>query len=206
MKVHAVEQNGDVWMALRAGKPTASEFSKLITSTGEPSKSMKAYAEELGGELYAGRPLDTWNGNKYTEYGHDTEDEGVASYELLKGVETEKVGFITDDLEQYGCSPDRLVGDDGLLEMKCLPKKHIAALRYWAKHKKCPPDYVQQTQGQMFITGRQWCDLCFYRPELPTLVIRVTPDEKIITGLRAQLAACIAERNLVYRFLQEFSA
>lgn len=206
MIIHNVEQNSDEWLLLRAGKPTASEFSRLITSTGEPSKSMPAYAEELGGELYSGRQFESWKGNEYTQNGHDTEDEGVSAYELLTGAETEKVGFITDDMAQYGCSPDRLVGDDGLLEMKCLPKKHIGVLRYWAKNKRMPPDYVQQVQGQLFITGRSWCDLCFYRPELPTLIIRVEPDEKVITGLQSQISACIAERNLVYRFLQEFAA
>lgn len=206
MKIHDVEQNSDEWLALRAGKPTASEFSKLITSTGTPSKSMVAYAEQLGGELYAGRPLDTWDGNKYTQNGHDTEDEGVASYELQTGSETARVGFITDDLEQYGCSPDRLVGEDGLLEMKCLPKKHLSVLKYWAKHKTCPPDFVQQTQGQLYVTGRKYCDLCFYRPELPMLIIRIVPDTGIVAGLEKQLMACLAERDATLKFLQEFEA
>ena len=117
MIIHNLEQGTDEWLALRAGKPTASEFSKLITSTGDTSKSMKAYAEQLGGEMYAGQPLDTWEGNKYTDRGLEIEDEAVSWYEMMNGIDTEKVGFVTDDDSQYGCSPDRLVGDNGLLEM-----------------------------------------------------------------------------------------
>lgn len=204
MIVHDCLQNTPEWLALRAGLPTASEFSKLITSTGEPSKSMPAYAEELAGELYAGKPLDTWNGNQYTEYGHETEDEARAAYELRTGRETSQVGFITDDLKQYGCSPDAVTEDGGGLEIKCLPKKHIPVLRYWKKHGKCPTDFVAQTQGQIFVAGFKYVDLFFYRPELPQLVIRIEPIAKIQAALKTQLAACIAERNLVLNFLKEF--
>lgn len=197
MIIHDIEQNTDEWMALRAGKPTASEFSKLITSTGTPSKSMEAYAEQLAGELFAKEPLDRWEGNKYTDRGHEVEDEAVLAYELLTGQDTSKVGFITDTLQQYGCSPDRLVGDRGMLEIKCLPKLHIKAIRYWKKFGRIPTDYVQQTQGQMMIAERDWCDLFFYHAKLPKVIIRCTPDEKIVIPLKSQLRACIIERNLV---------
>lgn len=204
MIIHDVAQNSDEWLALRAGKPTASEFSKLITSTGAPSKSMKAYAEQLAGELFAGRPLDTWEGNKFTDRGHEVEDEAVLAYELMAGVDTTPVGFVTDDLEQYGCSPDRFIGDDGLLEIKCLPKAHIEAIRYYKKHKKIPTKFVPQTQGQIVVAERKWCDLFFYHADLPKVIIRVVPDEKVVAGLKAQLIACIAERNLVHKELKEF--
>lgn len=204
MIVHDLEQNSDAWLALRAGIPTASAFSKLITSTGTPSKSMPAYAQELAGELYAGKPLNLWEGNGYTERGHELEDEARSSYELLTGSEVEQAGFVTNDIETYGCSPDGLVGDDGLLEIKCLPKKHISMLLYWNKHAKCPPDFIQQVQGQMFITERNWCDLYFYQPDLPDLRIRVEPDAKIVEGLQAQLAACLEERDRVLSILEVF--
>ena len=159
MKIHDVEQNTPEWEVLRAGKPTASCFDSLVTSTGAPSKSMQGYAIELAGEMYAGRPLDTWNGNKYTDYGHEIEDEARLAYEMRTGNTVEQVGFITDDLELYGCSPDGLVGDDGMAEIKCLPKKHIPSLLYWKKHGKAPPERIAQTQGQIMIAERKWCDL-----------------------------------------------
>ena len=203
MIVHEVEQNTDEWMTLRAGKPTASCFSKLITSTGAASKSMPAYAETLGGELYAGKPLDAWEGNKFTERGHETEPEAVLAYEMMKDTDTQQVGFVTDDLMQYGCSPDRIVGDDGLLEIKCLPKLHIESLRYINKNDRIPTKFVAQCQGQLFITERKWCDLFFYHADLPTKIVRVYPDEKIFAGLKSQLSACIAERNIVFNELKE---
>ena len=204
MIIHDVAQNTDEWLALRAGKPTASEFSKLITSTGAASKSMKAYAEQLGGELFAGKPLDAWEGNIYTERGHEVEEEARLYYSMLTGQETQQVGFITDDLQQYGCSPDDFVGSDGMLEIKCLPKLHIEAIRYCKKNGKIPTKFVQQTQGQMLIAEREWCDLLFYHADLPKVIMRVTPDEKVVTGLKAQLLACIAERNLVLKELNSF--
>jgi len=202
--IHNVEQNTPEWESLRAGKPTGSEFSRLITSTGEPSKSMKGYAEELAAELYAGKPLNTWDGNKYTDYGHEIEDEAACAYEMRTGVAVESIGFVTDDMEQYGCSPDRMTEDGGGLEIKCLPKKHVSVLLYWKKNGKAPPDYRQQTQGQLFITGWKYIDLYFYRPELPSLVVRQIPDPAIFAAIEKQLAAVIAERNLILKTLKEF--
>jgi hypothetical protein len=203
MIVHDVDQNTSDWFALRAGKPTASCFSKLITSTGGASKSMLVYAEQLGGELFAGKPLDAWEGNIYTERGHEVEPEAVLAYEMMQDVDTQQVGFITDDLAQYGCSPDREVGKPGLLEIKCLPKLHIEALRYINKNGRIPTKFVAQVQGQLFITGKEWADLFFYHADLPTKIVRVYPDQKIVDGLKAQLLSCIAERNLVFNELKE---
>lgn len=202
MIVHDVEQGSEEWHGLRAGMPTASEFSKLITSTGEPSKSMLAYAQKLAGDTYAGKDIDAWEGNKYTERGHEIEHEARLAY-AMRGKEIDEVGFCTDDQVLWGCSPDGMVeGEMGLLEIKCLPKKHIGVLLYWDKHKKTPPDYIAQTQGQMLITGAEWCDLMFYHPELPSLVIRQEPDKKIQQGLIDQRDACLEERERVLKILE----
>ena len=204
MIIHDCDQNTDEWLVLRAGKPTASEFSKLVTSKGDPSKSMGKYAIELAGELYAGRPLDTWNGNKYTEYGHEIEDEARLAYEMRTGNTVDQVGFITDDDQRWGCSPDGMIGGCGLVEIKCLPKEHIPSLLYWKKNGRIPPERIAQIQGQLFITEREWCDLVFYRPGLPMLIVRITPDKDFIDSLESQLLACIAERDAVLEQLKEF--
>jgi len=204
MIIHEVEQGTDDWFLLRAGKPTASRFKSLVTSSGKESKSMVLYAQELAGEMYAGHQLDTWNGNSYTDYGKETEAEARAAYEMRTGLTVKETGFITDDMGLWGCSPDGLIDDDGMIEIKCLPKNHIPALLYWKKNGKPPPDYIAQVQGQLFIAERQWCDLTFYRPELPMLIVRLKRDESFISGLRDQLVACIAERNNVLEILKEF--
>ena len=198
MIIHNVEQGTPEWFALRAGMPTASEFSKIVTSVGEASKSMQGYAITLAGEMYAGKPLDVWEGNSHTERGKVLEEEASKMYAFLHDVEPAQVGFVTTDDALSGCSPDRFIGDDGLTEIKCLKaENHIKAIMYYKKHKKCPPDYVQQTQGQMFMCERAWCDLFFYHPDLPRLTIRVERDDKFINCLKDHIGKVIIERDRI---------
>lgn len=206
MRIHNCEQCSEEWYALRAGKPTASEFSRLITSKGEPSKSLNGYAMELAGELYAGRPLDSWMGNKYTERGKEIEEEARLAYEMRYSVDVQQVGFVTDDAGTFGASPDGLVGRDGAVEFKCLPKKHIECLLYYRKHGRCPPDFVQQTQGEIFVCEREWVDLVFYQPGLPMLVLRQHRDENLIESLTKHLALCLTERDRVLEELRQLEA
>lgn len=203
MRIHDVEQGSDEWFALRSGKPTASEFSKLITSTGEPSKSLSGYAITLAGELYAGKHLDAWEGNAYTDRGKLLEDDARKMYAFLHDVEPVQVGFVTDDALLYGCSPDSFIGDDGMTEIKCLKaENHIKAILYYKKHKKCPPDYVQQTQGQIMVCEREWCDLFFYHPELPRLTIRQHRDDAIAVALKGAIATVLTERDIIIEQLR----
>lgn len=204
MIIHDVEQNSPEWLLLRSGMPTASEASKLVTSTGQPSKSMKEYAKKLAQDMYAGKPVDAWEGNKYTERGHEIEEQALAAYEFRTELEVTKVGFCTDDHQRYGASPDGFVGDDGLVEAKCLPKLHVDALLYYHKHNKCPPGRIPQTQFQMMVCEKEWCDVWFYHPDLPKLVIRQYPDPEIVRGLKIQIAACLAERDRILSILKEF--
>ena len=157
--VHDVEQGSDAWRKLRAGVPSASCFDKIITSTGAESKQRAGYAKTLAAELYSGSPLDdAWTGNKWTERGKELEDEAVRWYEFDQDVKTERVGFVTTDDGSAGCSPDRFVGTHGLLEIKCLKSEnHVDAIMYFRKHGAPPTDYIQQTQGQLMVTGRQVC-------------------------------------------------
>jgi putative phage-type endonuclease len=188
MVIHGVEQGTDEWFSLRAGMPTASNFSKLVTSKGEPSKSLPTYANLLAAELYAQKPLNDFEGNQWTERGHELEDLARTRYEFQHDIDVDQVGFITDDNKLHGCSPDGLVGERGLIEIKCLKtENHVKAILYYQNYGRTPPDYIQQTQGQMFICERDWCDLVFYHPELPMLIIRQEQDAKIISALTLQL-------------------
>ena len=150
MRIYEAEQRSPEWYVLRLGKPTASEFGKLVTSKGELSKSLDGYALTLAAELYAGAPVDAWEGNAWTERGRELEDKALAFYAFMQDREIRRVGFVTDDSGMYGCSPDALVENDGLAEVKCLKaENHIRAILYAQKHGRCPPDYMQQAQGQM---------------------------------------------------------
>lgn len=203
MIAHACEQNSPEWLSLRAGMPTASSFSKVVTSTGAESKGLGGYALTLAAETYAGGPVDAWGGNSYTERGHELEAEAIARYEFDRDVTVERVGFVTDDDATCGCSPDALVGERGLIEIKCLKaENHILAILYHQKHRSSPPDYVQQTQGQLLITGRAWCDLVFYHPSLPLLVVRQRPDDAVRAGLRGGIKKVIGERDRIVSALR----
>lgn len=199
---HDVEQGTDEWFALRAGVPTASEFSKLVTGTGKASTQVDAYAHQLAAERFAGEPLDRWEGNQWTERGHEMEDRARAWYEnTFPDRSITCVGFITDGLA--GCSPDSLVDDDGLLEIKCLKaSSHVGVIMYYERMKKLKPDYVPQTQGQIMIAARAWCDILFWHPDLPPLLLRQRPDDSFHSMLAAQLVKCIEVRDNALEVLQ----
>lgn len=203
MIIHDVAQNEPEWLQLRAGMPTASNFAKLITSKGEPSKSLPTYANLLAAELFAQKPLNDFEGNQWTERGHELEEDARSQYEFLNDCDVQQVGFVTDDEKSFGCSPDGLVNDDGMTEIKCLKtENHVEAILYFEKHKKCPPKYVPQTQGQIHVCQRKWCDLIFFHPDLPTLTIRQEPDEEVIGGLISQLHRVREVRDLVLETLR----
>lgn len=207
MIIHDLEQRSPEWYKLRSGIPTASEFSKLVTSKGEPSKSLEGYAVTLANEAFVGMPVDAWEGNAWTERGRELEEEALRLYMFAYDVEVAECGFVTTDDGLAGCSPDGLVGNDGMVEVKCLKgENHTKTIMYYQKHGRCPTDYVQQTQGQMLICERKWCDLIFMHPQLPMLTIRQTPDEKVWDGLNKGIFDVIAERDRVLAALRRAQA
>ncbi len=197
-----IEQNTDAWYSLRSGIPTASAFSKLVTGTGKDSSSIAEYARTLAAEKYAGKPLDSWEGNKYTERGHEMEPDAVDEYELVNGLSVSETGFVTSDDGSYGGSPDRLVGDNGVLEVKSLiAHRHIAALQYIDQHQNIPPDYRSQVQGEILVCERDWCDLMFFHPNLPSRIFRVVKDDVFQTKLKKRIKEALKIRDEILTFL-----
>lgn len=184
MKIHNIQQGSLEWLELRKGIPTTSEFSKIITPTGKLSSQAKGYQNLLLAELFVKNEEEGFQGNYYTERGSKLEVEAIKAYELLKDVETTKVGFITNDEGTIGCSPDSLVGDDGLLEIKC-PMGSKQVDNFFEN--KIDSSYIPQVQGQLLVTGRKWVDWFSYHPELPEVVIRIERDEEYIERLSLAL-------------------
>lgn len=205
MLVHDVEQGTDAWHALRAGMPTASEAKKIITASGTESAQLDGYAVDLARDKHARRPMLLWGGNKWTDRGKELEPEAADMYSMMNDVDVDLVGFCTDDEQTFGCSPDRLVGTEGLLEIKCLPKNHVPCLLYWQKNQKCPPDYYPQVQFQLMVTEREWCDLYFYQPGLPDLVIRIEPIQEYQDKLMLQVGRVLEERARILEILEAYS-
>ncbi len=188
MKIHTVTQGSSAWLALRMGKPTASSFDKILTPTGKVSASQDGYLQSLIAELIMGHPADGFVSSAM-ERGKEMEAEAVSFYEFQNDVQTVPVGFITNDEETIGVSPDRLSGDDGLLEIKCpSPQQHVEYLLWNNVHKA----YYPQLQGQLWIAERKWVDICSYHPEMPPAIVRVQRDEEFIAKLSGEVGKFVA--------------
>lgn len=185
---HDVQQNSDEWHRLRLGIPTSSAFKSIVTPKGKLSASADRYMHWLLAEWAVGIPLDSYE-SEFMQRGHELEDLAVKSYEFERGCDTEAVGFITTDDGMIGSSPDRLVGADGLLEIKCpAPQTHIGYML--ARH--IDGDYYPQVQGELLISGRKWVDIQSFHPGLPTVIIRVERDEKYLAILDEALREFVA--------------
>ena len=179
MRVNNHTQGSDEWLQSRLGKPTASNFGKLITPTGKPSASAEGYINELIAQRITGE-LPEFYTNSAMERGNELEPAAKALYEFTYGVEVSEVGLCLHDEFECGASPDGLVGDDGGLEIKCpLPHNHIAYLRAG----EAPGKYIPQIQGCLWITGREWWDFMSYHPAMEDLIVRVYRDDEYIKKL-----------------------
>ena len=204
MIIHDVKQGSEAWHSLRAGKPTSSVFSKLITSAGVESKQIEEYAIDLAIELLNGEAIQDFTGNKHTRRGHEYEPEACADYEMSNQVAVDHVGFITDSLQRYGCSPDGLVGKDGGLEIKCKSdKEHYKMLKKYDIDGATPASHIAQPQGCMFVTKRKWWDLHLYHPKMRSVTIRQYPDLLYFKTVRKQLRIIEAKRNEILQYMRK---
>jgi hypothetical protein len=190
MKIFSTQQGSDEWAWLRAGIPTASNFDKIITAGGAVSKQAEKYLQELLAERMMGHPVDDIK-TSWMERGNMVEAEAVAFYEMQRDCDTEKVGFITNDAETWGASPDRLVGKDGLLEIKCpSPSVHVG---YLMQSGSAYQEYRVQVQGQLWVAERQWSDILSFHPEMPMALHRIERDEKFIEKMAVLVEAFAGE-------------
>ena len=199
MICHEVEQGTTPWLELRAGIPTSSEFGRIVTPTGKPSSSAKSYMFELMAERLMGHPVTSFV-TTWMERGHELEPEAVDFYAFQTNEDPQPVGFVTDDSKRVGASPDRLVGSDGLLEIKA-PKEstHIGYLLENGPDGK----YFPQLQGQLWITERQWVDICSYHPLMPPALVRVERDDDYIVLLSRYVGEFLDELDTQYERLVE---
>ena len=179
MRISNCEQGSQEWLESRLGRPTASNFGKLITPAGKPSSSADTYINELIAQKITGE-LPEFYTNAAMERGNELEPAAKALYELTNDVEIVEVGLCLHDVWECGASPDGLIGDDGGIEIKCpLPHTHVSYLR----DGKLPSKYIPQVQGCLWITNRDWWDFMSYHPSMEDLIVRVYRDEAYITKL-----------------------
>lgn len=186
-----IVQYAPEWYFARLGMPTASQFSRILTAkTRKLAAGSETYMHELLSEWLTGIPY-SFDASGYMERGTQLEPEAVAWYEWENNVVTREVGFCLRDDKRVGCSPDRLVGDDGGLEIKCpAAKGHVANMLNMSD------EYFAQVQGCLWITGRAHWDLVSYHPTIPSVIVRIERDEKYIADLDAAMTEFLARLSL----------
>jgi len=179
--IRDMEQGSDEWKAIRLGKATASCFMKIMSKGkgSAPSKTRQSYMLQLAAEILTQQSQDSFI-NQYMEWGNECEPQARSMYEFNNNVDVEEVAFITLD-EFVGVSPDGLVGDNGLLEIKC-PKTTTQLERFLSG--EFPSTYRAQVQGQLWVSEREWCDFVSFDPRIngsaSYFEIRVKRDEGYI--------------------------
>lgn len=168
------------WLTLRAGRFTGSEF-YIMFGNGETKRKMIL---EKATEHILGKPC---NKDKFINSdmlrGIELEDTARSLYWAQTGEDVEEVGFIEKDAYS-GCSPDGLVGTDGVIEIKCPKDTVFVEQKLSGEIKK---EYYIQIQYNLFISGRKWCDYIAYNENFPLLIRRYSRDEALIKQIETIL-------------------
>jgi putative phage-type endonuclease len=190
-----MEQRTEEWYAARCGSLGASQLNEALATTksgwGASRENLK---NRIIAERLTGTPTETFQ-NAAMQWGVETEDAARKAYEEATGTFVDEMGIALHPVLQHThASPDGLVGDDGLIEIKCPnTTTHIETL----KAQKVPNKYMNQMLWQMRCTDRQWCDYVSFDPRLPKhlqlFIKRVERDDTAITQLEAKVAEFLSE-------------
>jgi hypothetical protein len=204
MKFYDYPQGSDDWLQCRVGKITASRYKdardykaptaaekKEGKTKGQPSAKLLAYAAQVAVERIAGRPIDKAFQSWQMKEGQEQEPAARNAYDVETGNVVNEVGCIATDDDLFLYSPDGLIGEDGLLEIKTLLSADTI-LRVIGGGDLS--DYLDQCMGGLWLTGRQWIDLVLWAPALAPIgreltIHRITRDENAIDELEEDLLA-----------------
>lgn len=179
IEIFECEQGTPEWVAARCGIITASKFSDVLA--GGQGKTRRKYMLELAGERIRGEVAEGYK-NAHMDRGTEHEKLARLRYAERTNQEVRQVGFIRDG--SYGCSPDGLIGEDGMVEFKSnLP--HILAEMLLAN--KVPTEHVGQLQGGLKVANRVWIDFVSFFPGMPMFISRVHRNEDYIKNLNSEL-------------------
>jgi putative phage-type endonuclease len=203
MKVIDAVQGTPEWLASRAGRVTASMISAVLMKP--ETAGYRDYQAQLVAEILTGKPQGSSFTNEHMQLGTETEPLARSAYEAETGFSVDEVGLcIHPTIDRAGASPDGLVGNSGLVEIKC-PKvaTHLAYLIAGV----VPAGYKNQMMWQMACTGRDWCDFVSFRPDLPAhlqlFLIRFHRDQKEIDKLETAVNAFLATVDEMIKKLKE---
>jgi putative phage-type endonuclease len=191
-----MEQRSPEWFAARLGKVTASRVADIVAKgrSGGLSVLRESYMDELIAERLTVRRVDGYVSDAM-RWGVDNECSARSLYEFLRDVDVTEVWFVDHpSIAMSGASPDGLVGNAGLIEIKCPNSStHLATIR----RDSVPEKYITQIHWQAACTGRQWCDFVSYDPRVEAkfqmFIKRVKIDADVVAKLESAVATFIAE-------------
>lgn len=181
-----LDQGSEEWAEARRGKVTGSRFrdARDKLKGGAPSKTCIGYALDLARERAGGKAPSKFQ-NAAMRTGTEQEPYARAAYEARTGHMVEEVGFYLSDDATFGLSPDGLIDEDGVLEVKTMVSSDSL---FTAVAEGDVSDYMDQCLGYLWLLGRKWVDLVLWCPDLNHMVIhRITRDEDAIERLEADL-------------------
>ena len=200
-----MEQGTKEWLQARAGRVTASRVADIVAKTKSgPAASRANYMAQLICERLTGSPVEGFK-SAAMQWGTDMEPLARAAYEDRHGVLVVETGFVPHPtLAMAGASPDGLVGEEGLVEIKCPETAtHLDTLLSGS----VPGRYQIQMLWQMACTGRAWCDFVSFDPRLPAnmqlFVARVERDEKKLVEISGEVEAFLGELDQKIQKLTE---
>ncbi len=203
-----MEQRSQEWLAIKAGKVSGSGVKNIRAKvkSGEAA-GRRNYRMKLVMERLLGRPLEDGYTNTYMDRGTEVEPIARAMYENYAEVLVDEIAWVPHPtIENFGVSPDGLVGTDGLVEIK-VPSMPVH-IGYWldAMDGKVPTDYTDQMLAQLACTGRQWCDFVSYDDrvveDMQLVVVRYQPDRKEIEKLEKEVTEFLVEVNAEVQKIQ----
>lgn len=188
LTVYDCEQGSEDWFRARMGIPTASEFGTVLAPrAGSEGKMRRTYLHKLAGEIITGEPMERY-GNAHMERGHEMEAGARSLYAFMSDADPTQIGFLRNG--QKGCSPDSLIGDAGMLEIKTkLPHLLIDCIL----KDDFPAEHKAQCQGALWVAEREWVDIAVYWPRMPLFVKRAYRDEEYISKLSDAIDAFNAD-------------
>ena len=187
-------QRDAAWLQARCGLATASRFKDILARTKSgPAAARRNYLVELATERMTKQASTTFVGAAMN-WGTEQEAGAKILYAQQMDVEIDETGFVRHDVLMAGASPDGLIDWDGLVEFKC-PYQSAVHIETWLFG--MPPEHMAQVQGQLWITGRAWCDYVSYDPRMPEdlqlYVQRIERDGAYIGSLQQQVSDFLGE-------------
>lgn len=199
------EQGGAEWLRSRIGIVSGSRFKDVLTEpksktdkeSGKLSQTAETYLYELVSMILTDEAPSF--SSAATDWGHQYEPLARLEYEIMTDNNVTETGFFLHDSRKIGASPDGLVGDDGMIEIKC-PYNSVNHVRTVVAG-EMPKEHIAQVQGNLWINGRQWCDFISFDPRIDgdgrLFIQRIERDDKFIENLERRVLAFVNQLDRV---------